>query len=77
MFSIVTANIAALFVGEEEAEIEHALHHDIRALAKEVAALREELKSRDSLVADLALQVGHTGAAIDKQERSVEQDGMR
>ena len=77
MFSIVTANIAALFVGEEEAEIEHALHHDIRALAKEVAALREELKSRDSLVADLALQVGHTGAAIGKQERSVEQDGMR
>ncbi|MFZ6846684.1 potassium channel family protein [Undibacterium sp. RuRC25W] len=58
MFSIVTANIAALFLGEDEAELEHELHHDIRALAREVAALREELKARDAIVAHLARQVG-------------------
>lgn len=43
MFSIVTANIAALFVGEEEAKFERDLHNDIRALHVEVAALREVL----------------------------------
>lgn len=41
MFSIVTANIAALFVGEDEAKLERELHGDIRALHQEVAALRE------------------------------------
>ena len=44
MFSIVTANIAALFVGEEEAKFERDLHNDIRALHAEVAALREVLR---------------------------------
>ena len=43
IFSIVTANIAALFVGEEEAKFERDLHSDIRALHQEVAALRELL----------------------------------
>ncbi|MFZ6709097.1 potassium channel family protein [Undibacterium sp. TC9W] len=49
MFSIVTANIAALFVEEEEANLEKQLHADIRHLSREVAALREELRSRDRL----------------------------
>ncbi|MFZ6767077.1 potassium channel family protein [Undibacterium sp. Di26W] len=49
MFSIVTANIAALFVEEEEANLERQLHADIRALSREVAALREELRGRDHL----------------------------
>ena len=44
MFSIVTANIAALFVGEEEAKFERDLHNDIRALHIELAALREVLR---------------------------------
>ncbi|MBI3283657.1 MAG: two pore domain potassium channel family protein [Burkholderiales bacterium] len=48
MFSIVTANIAALFVGKEEAVLERELHADIRALAQELAALREELRRRES-----------------------------
>ncbi|MDO8177704.1 MAG: potassium channel family protein [Undibacterium sp.] len=43
MFSIVTANIAALFVGEDEAKLERELHGDIRALHQEVTALRELL----------------------------------
>lgn len=47
MFSIVTANIAALFVGEEEAGFERELHSDIRALHQEVAALRRELRDQD------------------------------
>lgn len=46
MFSIVTANIAALFVGEEDAKFERDLHSDIRALHKEVAALREILSKQ-------------------------------
>ena len=48
MFSIVTANIAALFVGEEEAKFERDLHTDIRALHQEVAALRELLCSQSA-----------------------------
>jgi voltage-gated potassium channel len=48
MFSFVTANIAALFVGEEEEKFESELHNDIRALHLEVAALRDELRSRDA-----------------------------
>ena len=48
MFSIVIANIAALFVGEEEEMIERELHADIRALTREVSALREELRQRET-----------------------------
>jgi voltage-gated potassium channel len=47
MFSIVTANIAALFVGEEEERFERELHGDIRALHQEVAALRRELREQE------------------------------
>lgn len=53
MFSIVTANIAALFVEEEEANLEKQLHADIRHLSREVAALREELRSRDRLFLEM------------------------
>jgi voltage-gated potassium channel len=38
MFSIVTANIAALFVGEEEKLFEREFHADIRVLTREVQA---------------------------------------
>lgn len=50
MFSIVTANIAALFVGEEEEVFERQLHEDIKALHQEVSALREELRLQDQLL---------------------------
>jgi hypothetical protein len=36
-------------VEEEEADFERELHADIRALAGEVASLREELRRRDHL----------------------------
>ncbi len=56
MFSIVTANIAALFVEEEEASLERQLHADIRSLSREVAALRDELRSRDRLLMQVKKQ---------------------
>jgi voltage-gated potassium channel len=52
MFSIVTANIAALFVGEEEAKFERDLHRDIRALHHEVAALRALLGKQATHIMD-------------------------
>jgi len=58
MFSIVTANIAALFVGEDEKMLERELHADIRTLSREVAALREELRSRDAIFAQMQEQLG-------------------
>lgn len=44
LFSIVTASISALFVGEDEKRLERELHADIRALREEVAALRDDLR---------------------------------
>lgn len=45
LFSVVTASIAALFVGEDEKRMKRELHTDIRSLRAEVAALRAELRS--------------------------------
>lgn len=49
LFSIVTATIAALFVGEDEKRLERELHADIRALRQEVAALREDLRRSNKI----------------------------
>ncbi|MFZ6691483.1 potassium channel family protein [Undibacterium sp. SXout20W] len=68
MFSILTANIAALFVGKEEAEMERELHRDIRALSREVAALREELKSRDAIYANLVDHFGLADTVIQSEQ---------
>lgn len=43
LFSIVTASIAALFVGEDEKRLRRELHADIRILRNEIVALRAEL----------------------------------
>jgi voltage-gated potassium channel len=43
VFSVVTASIAALFVGEDEKRFEKELHADIRYLRDEIAVLRTEL----------------------------------
>ena len=43
VFSVVTASIAALFVGEDEKRFERELHADIRHLRHEIAVLRDEL----------------------------------
>ncbi|MBI3229125.1 MAG: two pore domain potassium channel family protein [Burkholderiales bacterium] len=44
LFSVVTASIAALFIGEDEKRLERELHADIRALRQEVAQLRADLQ---------------------------------
>jgi voltage-gated potassium channel len=45
VFSVVTATIAALFVGEDERIFEKQLHGDIRALRQEIEGLRKELNA--------------------------------
>ena len=49
VLSLVTASVAALFVGKgvrtEERAIERELMHEIRAVRREVEALRSELKA--------------------------------
>ena len=57
MFSIVTANIAALFVEEDEARFERELHRDIRALREELGILRETLKTQDEILAAYAARL--------------------
>ncbi|MFC6519904.1 potassium channel family protein [Undibacterium arcticum] len=49
LFSVVTASIAALLVGEDEKRFMRGLHSDMRMLREEIAALRAGL--RDSLSA--------------------------
>jgi voltage-gated potassium channel len=44
VFSVVTATIAAFFVGEDEKRFEKELHADIRSLREEIAVLRKELQ---------------------------------
>jgi voltage-gated potassium channel len=43
IFSVITASIAALFVGEDEKHFQQDLHVDIRALRHEIALLHKEL----------------------------------
>ena len=45
IFSVITASIAALFVGEDEKHFQQDLHADIRALRQEITTLRNELRS--------------------------------
>jgi len=44
LFSVVTASVAALFVGEDEKRIRREMHADMRMLRVEIAALRAELR---------------------------------
>ena len=43
LFSIFTASISAILVGEDEKRLRHELHMDTRMLRAEIAALRKEL----------------------------------
>ncbi|WP_328823418.1 potassium channel family protein [Undibacterium crateris] len=63
MFSIVTANIAALFVEEDEEQLEQELHADIRSLSREVHALRLELRERDALLDRIEKQLAQVTIA--------------
>lgn len=44
IFSLVTASIAALFVGEDEKGLEKELHAEIRTLRSEIRELRREIE---------------------------------
>lgn len=45
VLSMVTATIAAIFIGEDEKAMRRELHGDIKRLREEVAALRDELRT--------------------------------
>jgi voltage-gated potassium channel len=45
VLSLVTATIAALFIGEEEKELRRELHHDMRALRNEITELQSDLRA--------------------------------
>ena len=44
IFSLVTASIAAFFMGEDERQLRREMHHDVRELRGEIEALRTELR---------------------------------
>lgn len=44
LLSLMTASIAAFFVGEDEKRLRHEMHSDIKELREEVAQLRVELR---------------------------------
>lgn len=67
MFSIVTANIAALFVEEEEVRFERELHRDIRALREELHSMREILKTQEALLAAYAERFQASDAEVQKE----------
>lgn len=48
LLSVVTASIAAVFVGQDEEKLRREFHHDIRELRNEVLALRQELRAKES-----------------------------
>jgi voltage-gated potassium channel len=45
VISLVTASIAAFFIGQEEKRIRLEMHHDLKALRHEMAELREQLSN--------------------------------
>lgn len=46
ILSLVTASIAAIFIGEDERLLRREMHGDIKALREEITALRQELEQR-------------------------------
>lgn len=49
ILSMVTASIAAFFVGEDEKHLRREIHHDIKALREEVAQLRAAMEEQKRL----------------------------
>ncbi len=45
LFSVVTASISAMLVGEDEKRLERELHADMRMLRREISLLHKELQS--------------------------------
>ncbi|KAK45586.1 potassium transporter [Caballeronia jiangsuensis] len=51
MLSLTFASIAALFIGEEEKQLRHDMHRDIKRLEGEVAGIRDDLRILHELLA--------------------------
>ncbi len=47
VFSLITASIAAFFVGESERRLQHEIYRDMKALRSELRELRAQLAARD------------------------------
>jgi voltage-gated potassium channel len=45
LFSVVTASISAMLIGEDEKRLQRELHADMRLLRKEISLLHQELQS--------------------------------
>lgn len=45
VMSLVTASIAAFFIGKEEKQLRREMHHDIRELRQELQGMREEISA--------------------------------
>ena len=43
MFSLITASIAAFFIGESERRLQHEIYRDMKALRTELRELREQI----------------------------------
>lgn len=64
VFTLVTASISALFVGEDEKRLRREMHHNIQELRREIAEMRAELR-----------QVGMVrGGAMEEESRAVADD---
>ncbi len=59
LFSVVTASIAALLVGEDEEKLRKELHADMRFLRHEIATLRAELRAANGTVEAVRRDDGH------------------
>ena len=59
LFSVVTASIAALLVGEDEEKLRQELHADMRFLRHEIAQLRAELRAANATVEAIRRDDGH------------------
>lgn len=78
LFSVVTANIAALLVGEDEKRLRQEMHADMRLLRNEIAALRKEIKlmrPTPLTVAPVGDQNAH-GSVRDSVPDSVQQETL-
>jgi voltage-gated potassium channel len=62
LFSMVTASIAALMVGEDEKRLAREMHADMKQLRKEIALLRQEMKA----------SIVEQGASVRDQVRELE-----
>ena len=45
VMSLVTASIAAFFIGKEEKQLRREMHQDIRELRQELQGMREEISA--------------------------------